>query len=343
MSESEMRRFCYAFATKLNPYIGDKTDVPAGDIGTGSRELGYIYGKLKELRNRSEMGMISGKPVSMGGSLARKEATGYGAVYFMVDMLEGYGLIDSNHFPKRDKDYLHNLKINQPLQGKRVVISGSGNVAIYAAEKIIQLGGKVIAMSDSSGTLIDELQGIDLNRIKDIKEVQKGRLIDYTKDHLDSVYIKKEDYKSGQHKIWDLEGTDLAMPCATQNELTLNDARNLHKNGCKAIVEGANMPCSKAAVEFLLEHKEDILFAPGKASNAGGVATSFLEMSQNAARAKWSFEKVEFKISEIMYGVFKNSYDTAKKYNDERNVVMGANIYSFERLVEEMGNQGIIS
>ena len=343
MTDSEMRRFCYAFATKLNPYIGDRTDVPAGDIGVGSRELGYIYGKLKELRGKSEFGIISGKPVDMGGSLARKEATGYGVVYFLINMLESYGLIDSNYFPERGEKYLEYLNVNQPLQGKKVVISGSGNVAIYAAEKVIQLGGKVIAMSDSSGTLIDKPNGIDLNCIKEIKEVNKGRLIDYTKTNLDSMYIKKEDYKSGQHMIWDLEGTDIALPCATQNELTINDARNLHKHGCKVVVEGANMPTTKAAVEFLLEQKEDILFAPGKASNAGGVATSFLEMSQNSSLENWSFEKVDTQISEIMYGIFENSYQTAKKYNDERNLVMGANIFSFERLVKSMISQGLMS
>jgi glutamate dehydrogenase (NADP+) len=317
------------------------TDVPAGDIGTGARELGYIYGKLKELRNRNEMGMISGKPVSMGGSLARKEATGYGAVHFLVNMLEGYDLLGAKHFPERDKDYLINLVKNQPLLNRKVCVSGSGNVSIYASEKIIQLGGIVIAMSDSSGTLISKT-GICLDTIKEIKEVKKGRLSDYTSDR-EFEHIPKENYIAGQHAIWNIEGTDIAMPCATQNELTLNDARNLIKHGCIAVVEGANMPSTKAAVELFLENKDNILFAPGKASNSGGVATSYLEMAQNAARAKWSFEKVEFKISEIMYGVFKNSFDTAKKYNDERNIVMGANIYSFERLVEEMGNQGIIS
>lgn len=341
-SDSEIRRFCYAFATKINPYIGDKTDVPAGDIGTGSRELGYIYGKLKELRNRNEMGIISGKPITMGGSLARKEATGYGIVYFLINMLEGYNLLNSNHFPERNENYVVNLIKNQPLQGRNIVISGSGNVAIYAAEKVIMLGGKVLAMSDSSGTLID-LNGINLNRIKDIKEVSKGSLIDYTKDNLDSSYIKKEDYKKGQHKIWDIEGTDIALPCATQNELNLNDARNLLKNGCLAVVEGANMPSTKSAVKFLLDNKSEILFSPSKASNAGGVATSFLEMSQNASLERWHFSKVEGKISEIMYSIFKNSFETAKKYGDERNLVMGANIYSFERLVKEMNNQGIIS
>jgi glutamate dehydrogenase (NADP+) len=342
MSNSEMRRFCYAFATQLNRYIGDRTDVPAGDIGVGGRELGYIYGKLKELRNKSEFGIISGKPVDMGGSLARTEATGYGVVYFLINMLEKYGRIDNNYFPKRDENYVENLKHNQPLQGKRVVISGSGNVAIYAAEKVIQLGGKVIAMSDSSGTLIDELKGIDLNRIKDIKEVQKGRLIDYTKDNLDSVYIKKEDYKSGQHKIWDLEGTDIALPCATQNELNLNDIRNLYRHNDKIVIlEGANMPTTASAMEFIFEH--DILFAPGKASNAGGVATSFLEMSQNSSLESWRFAKVEQKIEEIMYGIFINSYNTAKEQGNEKNLVMGANIYSFNRLVDSMINQGLIS
>jgi glutamate dehydrogenase (NADP+) len=342
MSESEMRRFCYAFAEKINPYIGSNIDVPAGDIGTGSRELGFIYGKLKELRNKSEFGIISGKPIYMNGSLARKEATGYGVVYFLINMLEKYNMLDNNYFPIRDENYIEKLKQNQPLQGKRIVISGSGNVAIYAAEKVIQLGGKVIAMSDSSGTLIDELKGIDLNKIKDIKEVQKGRLIDYIKDNLDSVYIKKENYKNGQHFIWGLKGIDIALPCATQNELNLNDIRNLYKNNNNILIcEGANMPTTSSAMEFIFEN--NILFAPGKASNAGGVATSFLEMAQNASLENWTFEKVEQKIEMIMYGIFNNSFETAKKYGNEKNLVMGANIYSFERLVNSMNNQGIIS
>lgn len=202
-------------------------------------------------------------------------------------------------------------------------------------------------MSDSSGTIIDH-NGINLDFIKEIKSVKGKRLSSYldliNPEGKESIgYISKENYISGQHAIWNIEGTDIAMPCATQNELTLNDAHNLYKNGCKAIVEGANMPSTKAAVEFLLENKENILFAPGKAANAGGVATSFLEMSQNASLETWSFEKVESKISKIMYGIFKNSHETAIKYKDERNLVMGANIYSFERLVDEMNNQGFIN
>lgn len=341
-SDSEIRRFCYAFATKINPYIGDKTDVPAGDIGVGSKELGYIYGKLKDLRNKNELGMISGKPVSMGGSLARKEATGYGVVYFLLNMLEGYELINCEHFPSRNSKYLVNILKHQPLREKNIVISGSGNVAIYAAEKVIMLGGKVIAMSDSSGTLIDS-DGIDLDSIKEIKEVKKERLATYTKGKPSSSYVKKEDYTSGQHYIWNIPATDIALPCATQNELNLNDARNLHKNGCIAIVEGSNMSTTKAGIDYLQENNKEILFAPGKASNAGGVSTSYLEMSQNASLERWSFEKVDLKISEIMYGIFKNSFETADKYGDKNNLVMGANIYSFERLVDEMNNQGFIS
>lgn len=351
MSDSEMRRFCEAFAEGLNPYIGNLTDVPAGDIGVGRRELGYIYGKLKKLRNRSEFGIISGKPLELGGSLGRKEATGYGAVYFLINMLNKYGLINSNFFPQRDKHYLTNLKTNQPLQGKRVVVSGSGNVAIYASEKIIQLGGKVIAMNDSSGTIIDE-NGINLDVIKDIKEVKRERLSMYKKLKEEVTnkesnleyniqYISKEEYTSGQNPIWNIPNTDIAMPCATQNELNLNDARNLNKNGCKIIVEGRNMPTTNSAIDFILENK--ILFSPGKASNRGGVATSFLEMSQNASMEKWSNEKVEEKIEEIMFGIFENSYKTAKKYEDETNLIMGRNIYGFERVAKAMEIQGIIS
>ena len=340
-SDKEIMRFCYAFATEINEYIGDRTDVPAGDIGVGSKELGYIYSKIKQLRNKNEMGIISGKPLEMSGSLARKEATGYGLVYFIINMLEAYDLIDSAYFPKRDINYVDALKRNQPLQGKRVVISGSGNVAIYASEKVIQLGGKVIALSDSNGTLIAE-NGIDLEIIKEIKEVRKERLSAYVKEVEESEYVKKEDYISGQHKIWDIKNIDIAMPCATQNELNLNDARNLYKNNNKIMIaEGANMPTTASAMDYILSN--GILFAPAKASNAGGVATSFLEMSQNAYLANWSFAKVEEKIEEIMYGIFRNSFETAKKYGDERNLVMGANIYSFERISDSMIRQGLIS
>lgn len=349
MSDSEMRRFCYAFAEKLNPYIGSLTDIPAGDIGTGSRELGYMYGKLKSLRNKNEIGTLTGKPVSMGGSLARKEATGYGVVYFLVNILEKYNLNDNRHYPQRDKDYLKNLKNNQPLQGEKVVISGSGNVAIYAAEKVIDLGGKVIAMSDSSGTIIDE-NGINLDLIKEIKEVKRERLSIY-KDlkkkeanlEYNVQFIPKEEYKSGQKPIWNIQGTTIALPCATQNELTINDARHLVNNGVKTVVEGANMPTTSSAIDVFMENIDKIVYAPGKASNAGGVATSYLEMSQNASMESWSFEKVETKISEIMEGIFNNSYETAKTYDNERNLALGANIYAFERLVKEMNNQGIIS
>ena len=337
-SDREIKNFCYAFASKLNLVIGSNKDVPAGDIGVGGRELGYIYGKIKELRGEHDMGVLSGKPLSMGGSLARKEATGYGAVYFLVNMLEQYGLINSSYFPEHSPSYVQELIKNQPLQGKTVSISGSGNVSIYASQKFIQLGGKVISMSDSSGTIHDP-NGIDLEQIKDIKEVRKERLSLYKTDT--SAYLDKESYDSGHHAIWNFH-CDIAMPCATQNELNINDIRTLHKNNSEIIiVEGANMPTTKAALDYILNN--NILFSPGKASNAGGVATSFLEMSQNASLEKWSFAKVEEKIEMIMHDIFKNSYNTAKKYGNERNLVMGSNIYSFERLVESMNNQGTIN
>lgn len=344
MSESEMRRFCYAFAEKINPYIGELTDIPAGDIGVGSRELGFIYGKLKQLRNRNEPGTITGKPITMSGSLARKEATGYGVVYFAINMLESYKLTDSNYFPPRDEFYLNNLVANQPLQGEKVAISGTGNVAIYAAQKVVQLGGKTIAMSDSSGTIIDQ-NGLDINLIKDIKENKKERISQYItyKEKTKAKYIPAEEYTAGQRPIWDIEGTTIALPCATQNELTINDARHLIKNGCKVVAEGANMPSTSAAQELFLENKDQIIYAPGKASNAGGVATSYLEMAQNASMQNWSFEKVEAKIAEIMYGIFENCNKTAAKYGSDRDLVKGANIYSFERLYIEMKNQGIVS
>lgn len=344
MSDSEMRRFCYAFAEKINPYIGSLTDIPAGDIGVSSKELGYIYGKLKSLRNKNELGMITGKPVSMGGSLARKEATGYGVVYFLINLLKQYNLIESSFFPQKEANFLIKLKENQPLQGEKVVISGSGNVAIYVAEKVIELGGKVIAMSDSSGVIIDK-KGIDISIIKELKEINKQRIELYKEIRVDECvkFIPVSEFKMGENPIWDIAETTIALPCATQNELNINDAKNLIKNGCKAIVEGANMPSTTKAIEYFIENKDKIIYSPGKASNAGGVATSFLEMSQNASMSSWSFDKVENKIYEIMENIFINSYETAKKYGDERNLMMGANIYSFKRIVNEMNNQGLIS
>lgn len=348
MSDSEMRRFCYAFAEKINPYIGEITDIPAGDIGVGARELGYIYGKLKQLRNKNEFGIITGKPVTMNGSLARKEATGYGAVYFLINILEKYELISTNNFPKKDNNYVQNIKNFQPLQNQKVAISGSGNVAIYAAQKVVQLGGKVIAMTDSSGTIIDE-NGLDISLIKEIKEESKKRLSTYKEIKQKSTkncnvkYVSKEEYIVGQHPIWNIKGTTIAMPCATQNELTINDARHLIKNGCKVIVEGANMPTTASAVQLLEENIENIIYTPGKASNAGGVATSFLEMSQNSSMQNWSFEKVEQRLAEIMNNIFQASYETALKYNEHRNLMLGANIYAFERLIKSMNDQGIIN
>ena len=346
MSDTEMRRFCVAFADKLNPYIGEYTDVPAGDIGVGFRELGYIYGRLKELRGHHEFGMLTGKPVEISGSLIRKEATGYGVVYFLLNILSHFNLFDQFYFPESDCDFIKNLISNKQLSGQKVSISGSGNVAIYAAEKIIELGAKVVAMSDSGGTIIDQ-GGIDLSIIKEIKEKNRQRISEY-KNHykpLDNQvsFVSSLDYKDDESPIWNIKDVSIALPCATQNELTLQDAKNLLKNGCKVIVEGANMPVQSDAVSFLLDNSDRIVFGPSKAANAGGVSVSYLEMRQNAQFDSWSSVDVDNQLLKIMTGIFNNSHQTALKYGNERNLVLGANVFSFERLVDVMNKQGYIS
>ena len=308
-SDREIMAFCQSFMTELCKHIGADTDVPAGDIGTGAREIGYMYGQYKRIRNVYE-GVLTGKGLSYGGSLARKEATGYGLLYFTDEMLKLAGI---------------------ELAGKTVAISGSGNVAIYAAEKATQLGAKVVTMSDSNGWVYDA-EGIDLAAIKEIKEVQRGRLTEYKK------YRPNSEYHEGRG-VWTVK-VDIALPCATQNELLLDDAKALVANGVIAVAEGANMPTTLEATHYLQEN--GVIFAPGKASNAGGVATSALEMSQNSERLSWSFEEVDAKLKTIMVNICHNAEAAAKKYGFEGNYVVGANIAGFEKVVDAMTAQGIV-
>ena len=308
-SDREIMAFCQSFMTELCKHIGADTDVPAGDIGTGAREIGYMYGQYKRIRNVYE-GVLTGKGLSYGGSLARKEATGYGLLYFTEEMLKLAGI---------------------ELAGNTVAISGSGNVAIYAAEKATQLGAKVLTMSDSNGWIYDA-EGVDLAAIKEIKEVQRGRLTEYKK------YRPNSEYHEGRG-VWTVK-VDIALPCATQNELLLEDAKALVANGVTAVAEGANMPTTLEATHYLQEN--GVIFAPGKASNAGGVATSALEMSQNSERLSWSFEEVDAKLKTIMVNICHNAAAAAKKYGAEGNYVVGANIAGFEKVVDAMTAQGIV-
>ena len=308
-SDREIMAFSQSFMTELCKHIGADTDVPAGDIGTGAREIGYMYGQYKRIRNVYE-GVLTGKGLSYGGSLARKEATGYGLLYFTEEMLKLAGI---------------------ELAGKTVAISGSGNVAIYAAEKATQLGAKVLTMSDSNGWIYDA-EGVDLAAIKEIKEVQRGRLTEYKK------YRPNSEYHEGRG-VWSVK-VDIALPCATQNELLLEDAKALVANGVTAVAEGANMPTTLEATHYLQEN--GVIFAPGKASNAGGVATSALEMSQNSERLSWSFEEVDAKLKTIMVNICHNAAAAAKKYGAEGNYVVGANIAGFEKVVDAMTAQGIV-
>ena len=308
-SDREIMAFCQSFMTELCKHIGADTDVPAGDIGTGAREIGYMYGQYKRIRNVYE-GVLTGKGLSYGGSLARKEATGYGLLYFTEEMLKLAGI---------------------ELAGKTVAISGAGNVAIYAAEKATQLGAKVLTMSDSTGWIYDA-EGIDLAAIKEIKEVKRARLTEYKN------YRPNSEYHEGRG-VWSVK-VDIALPCATQNELLLDDAKALVANGVTAVAEGANMPTTLEATHYLQEN--GVIFAPGKASNAGGVATSALEMSQNSERLSWSFEEVDAKLKTIMVNICHNAAAAAKKYGAEGNYVVGANIAGFEKVVDAMTAQGIV-
>ena len=307
-SDREVMAFCQSFMTELCKHIGADTDVPAGDIGVGGREIGYMYGQYKRIRNVSE-GVLTGKGLTYGGSLARTEATGYGLVYLVEELLKCKG---------------------DTIEGKTVAVSGAGNVAIYAIQKAQQLGAKVVTCSDSTGWVYDP-EGIDVAALKEIKEVQRARLTEYKK------YRPQSEYHEGRG-VWQIP-VDIALPCATQNELFLEDAKQLVANGCKIVAEGANMPTTLDATEYLQEH---IYFVPGKASNAGGVATSALEMCQNSMRYSWTFEEVDAKLKDIMVNIFHNIDNAAKEYGVENNYVAGANIAGFKKVADAMLAHGIV-
>ena len=307
-SDREVMAFCQSFMTELCKHIGADTDVPAGDIGVGGREIGYMYGQYKRIRNVSE-GVLTGKGLTYGGSLARTEATGYGLVYLVEELLKCKG---------------------DTIEGKTVAVSGAGNVAIYAIQKAQQLGAKVVTCSDSTGWVYDP-EGIDVAALKEIKEVQRARLTEYKK------YRPQSEYHEGRG-VWQIP-VDIALPCATQNELFLEDAKQLVANGCKVVAEGANMPTTLDATEYLQEH---IYFVPGKASNAGGVATYALEMCQNSMRYSWTFEEVDAKLKDIMVNIFHNIDNAAKEYGVENNYVAGANIAGFKKVADAMLAHGIV-
>ena len=309
-SDNEVMRFCQSFMTELAKHIGADTDVPAGDIGVGAREVGYLFGQYKRLRNEFT-GVLTGKGLTFGGSLARKEATGFGVCYFTEEMLKS-------------------MK-NDSFKGKTVVVSGSGNVAIYATQKATELGAKVVAMSDSNGYIYDA-NGINLDVVKQIKEVERGRISEYAKR------VEGAEYHEGCRGIWNVK-CDIALPCATQNEINGEEAAMLVKNGVMAVSEGANMPSTPEAVECF--QKAGILFGPAKAANAGGVATSGLEMSQNSMRYSWTFDEVDEKLHQIMVNIFHNAYNASKEFGVEGNLVAGANIAGFLKVAEAMIAQGV--
>ena len=309
-SDNEIMRFCQSFMTELCKHIGADTDVPAGDIGTGAREIGYMIGQYKRLRNEFT-GVLTGKGLSYGGSLARTEATGYGLLYFTEEMMS--------------------CMKNDSIKGKTVVVSGSGNVAIYATEKAQELGAKVVALSDSNGYIYDP-NGIKLDVVKQIKEVERGRIKEYVNR------VEGATYTEGCKGIWTIK-CDVALPCATQNEIDGESAEILLKNGVQVVAEGANMPSTPEAIDKFLN--AGILFGPAKAANAGGVATSGLEMSQNSERLSWTFEEVDAKLKQIMINIFHNAYDRSKEYDVEGNLVVGANIAGFLKVADAMKWQGV--
>lgn len=308
-SDREIMAFCQSFMTELYRHIGADVDVPAGDIGVGAREIGYLYGQYKRITGEYT-GVLTGKGLTYGGSLARKEATGFGLVYFTREMLSS---------------------MNDSFEGKRIVVSGSGNVAIYAAQKAMQLGGKVIAMSDSNGYVVDE-DGIDLDAIKQIKEVRRARIKEYVADHASARYVE------GSRGIWTVK-CDIALPCATQNELDIEGAKALVANGVKVVAEGANMPSTLEATEYF--QANGVAFGPAKAANAGGVATSALEMTQNSMRLSWTFDEVDAKLHDIMVGIYNNASAAAAEYGMPGNLVAGANIAGFLKIAEAMMAQGV--
>jgi len=309
-SDDEVMRFCQSFMTEMYRHLGEYTDVPAGDVGVGEREIGYLFGQYKRITNRYESGVLTGKGLKWGGARVRTEATGYGVVYFLEQMLEAR---------------------NTSLDGRTVLVSGSGNVAIYAIEKVHQFGGRVVACSDSDGVVHDP-DGIDLDLLKQVKEVERRRVRDYA-DRRDSArYLERGN-------IWDLEA-HVALPCATQNELTGKDAKVLVDNGCIAVAEGANMPCTPEAVRVF--HQSEVAFGPGKAANAGGVATSALEMQQNASRDSWTFEETEARLADIMTHIHQACFETADAYGSPGNYVVGANIAGFEHVADAMVALGLV-
>ncbi|MBR6894543.1 MAG: NADP-specific glutamate dehydrogenase [Lactococcus sp.] len=310
-SDSEIMRFCQSFMTELHRHIGPNLDVPAGDIGVGGREIGYLYGQYKRLRG-NDQGVLTGKGLTFGGSLARTEATGYGLVYFVKHLL---------------------ANSDDSFEGKTVLVSGSGNVAIYAIEKVHALGGLVVTASDSSGYIYDP-EGIDLDVLKDIKEVKRERLTEYVKARPSATYVAGESV--WQHQV----KADIALPCATQNEIDTEGAKRLIENGVKIVAEGANMPTTLAAVDIL--HAEQITYCPGKAANAGGVAVSALEMSQNSARLSWTFDYVDQELDKIMQMIYENCRDTAAEFGLENNLLAGANIAGFKKVAEAMLAQGLV-
>lgn len=310
-SDFEIMRFCQSFMTELSKHIGPDIDVPAGDIGVGAREIGYMFGQYKRLKGAYEAGVLTGKGIGYGGSLGRKEATGYGLVYFVEEMLKSQG---------------------RGFEDNTVVVSGSGNVSIYAMEKAIQLGAKVVACSDSGGYVYDP-NGINLDTVKQLKEVENKRIYEYVNTHPDAIY------QEGYTGIWTIP-CDIALPCATQNELNKESAEKLIANGVKAIGEGANMPSTLEAVDTFIEHK--VLFAPAKAANAGGVAVSALEMAQNSARIAWTQEEVDKKLQAIMKDIFSKSIQASEEYAEKGNLVAGANIAGFIKVADAMIEQGII-
>ncbi len=309
-SDAEVMRFCQSFMTELSRHIGPDTDVPAGDIGVGGREVGYMFGQYKRLKNRFDAGVLTGKGLTWGGSFVRTEATGYGLVYFAAEMLAAKGT---------------------SFDGKRVVVSGSGNVAIYATEKAQQLGATVVAVSDSSGYVVDEA-GIDVALLKDVKEVRRGRVSDYAAERPSATFV-------ADGSIWDVP-CDVALPCATQNELPLSGVQSLIKNGVQLVAEGANMPTTPDAIEAL--QAAGVAYAPGKASNAGGVATSGLEMQQNSGRTQWAFEETDAKLHQIMVDIHANTVATAEEYGVAGDYVAGANLAGFRKVADAMVAMGLI-
>ncbi len=310
-SDGEVMRFCQAFMTELYRHIGPHVDVPAGDIGVGGREIGYLFGQYKRIRDAYDSAVLTGKGLTYGGSLTRTEATGYGLLYFVKNMLDEKGI---------------------SLKDKVVVISGAGNVATYAIEKAQQFGAKVVTCSDSNGYVYDP-EGIDLAAVKDIKEVRRARISEYVK------YRPNAEYHEGCRGVWNVK-CDIALPCATQSEIDLDSAKALVANGCKVVAEGANMPSTLEAIDYFLTNK--ILFGPAKAANAGGVAVSALEMSQNSERLSWTFEEVDEKLKGIMANIYKNAKQNAVDFGDADNLVMGANIAGFKKVAEAMSAQGLV-